>query len=255
MKKTPIRVVIPARYSSTRLPGKPLLDIAGIPMVVRVFQQVRAASFADSIVVATDDERIMRVLEAHSIHGVLTDPRHESGTDRASEVGATLGWSGDDCIINVQGDEPLIPIDLLAGFADFCLKLKGLEMATVSAPISNSKELVDPNVVKIVSNVRGDALYFSRSPVPYVRDFSSTQDWPLEHFRRHVGIYAYKYEVLASLSKIPVDTVESLEKLEQMRALREGVRVSVFDWHSCPPHGVDTYSDAESVVKWFLEQK
>ncbi|WP_237057872.1 3-deoxy-manno-octulosonate cytidylyltransferase [Microbulbifer sediminum] len=250
-----VRVVIPARYSSSRLPGKPLIDIAGTPMIVRVFQQVVKASIADSIVVATDDERIMEVLEAHGISGVMTDREHESGTDRISEVGAELDWSEDDCIMNVQGDEPLIPVDLLEGFAGYCRRLHDLEMVTVSCPISTQKELLDPNVVKVVSSVHGDALYFSRSPIPHVRDISDFKEFTLDNFRRHVGIYAYKYRVLKYFSETAVDPVESMEKLEQLRALRVGIRVRVFDWNSCPPHGVDTPSDAEKIVKWFSEHK
>jgi len=248
-----VHVVIPARYGSSRLPGKPLVDIAGLPMVVRVYQRAKFAFGNVDIVVATDDERISTVLDQYSLPWVMTKKNHESGTDRIAEVGELSGWSDDDTVINIQGDEPLVPKDMLIAFLDFCCA-EGLQMATIGVPLKDSEELVNPNVVKVVVDRNGRAMYFSRSAVPFYRDEPSYKNWPIEEFTKHVGVYAYKYSVLRDISKHPVAPAEEHEKLEQLRALWMGYDILVMSWKKAPPHGVDTEGDVKRVVKIYKEE-
>lgn len=249
-----LRIVIPARYASSRLPGKPLLDLAGLPMVVRVFRRVEMAIRNADIVVATDDRRIAEVLELHAIPFVMTDVAHESGSDRTAEVARLLDWRADDIIVNVQGDEPLLPSELLQDFVAFCHSRPNLEMASVMVPLSSHAQLVDANIVKVVVDRHDNALLFSRSPIPFCRD-CSPQEWPLHEFSRHVGIYAYRNASLQQLTASPVCRLESLEKLEQLRALWMGMKIGMMKWHAAPPHGVDTPEDAQRVIESLLKDK
>jgi len=248
-----VHVVIPARYGSSRLPGKPLVDLAGLPMVVRVYQRAKFAFGDVDIVVAIDDERISAVLDQFSIPWIMTKNNHESGTDRIAEVGELSGWSDGDTVINIQGDEPLVPSDMLVAFLDFCCH-ENLQMATIGVPVKDSEELVNPNVVKVVVDRNGRAMYFSRSAIPFCRDERSHQDWPVEEFTKHVGVYAYKYSVLRDISKAPVAPAEEHEKLEQLRALWMGYGISVMNWKEAPPHGVDTEEDVRRVVKIYEDE-
>ncbi len=239
-----LRVVIPARYGSSRLPGKPLIDLAGKPMVVRVYEAVRRALVAADVVVATDDDRVLAALHHNDIPGVMTLAGHESGTDRAAEVARLRGWSDRDVVLNVQGDEPLIPRDLLQAFADFCDN-DDIEMATVVTPVARRSDIHDLNVVKVVLGAGNNALYFSRSPIPFSRDCPEGL-WPLDAYLKHVGLYAYRNATLQRLTTQSACMLEQVEKLEQLRALWMGISIKTMWWGGTPPHGVDT---AEDVVR------
>lgn len=241
--KSKLRVVIPARYGSSRLPGKPLIDLAGKPMVVRVYDAVRAALIDADIVVAVDDQRILTVLEAYGAPAVMTDPGHESGTDRTAEVARAQGWAVDDVILNVQGDEPLVPSNLLRAFAAFCTGRAPFSIGTIAAPVSSQGQISDPNVVKVILDAEGRAISFSRASIPFARDYPEG-GWPLDAYLRHVGVYGYRNDVLQRLTQTPPCALEQVEKLEQLRALWLGIAVQVMWWPKSPPHGVDTAEDA-----------
>ncbi|MFB9124740.1 3-deoxy-manno-octulosonate cytidylyltransferase [Paraburkholderia dipogonis] len=242
-----IHVVIPARFGSTRLPGKPLIDLAGEPMIVRVYEAVRAALPGTvDIVVATDDERIVGSLEAYRIPVRMTDPEHQSGTDRCAQVARELGWNADDLVVNVQGDEPLVPQPLLASFVQFCANAQAFDMATVAVPLTEVSHLTDPNVVKLVVGAHGQAIVFSRSAIPFCRDLPR-DEWPLSAYLRHIGIYAYRCSALYRLTETPSCELEELERLEQMRAIWLGMPIRVFEWPEPPPPGVDTKEDVARV--------
>lgn len=249
-----LRVVVPARYASSRLPGKPLLDLAGKPMVVRVYEAVRRALPEADIVVAVDDQRVLDALTGHGIQAAMTDPGHESGSDRAAEVARTLGWGGADIVCNVQGDEPLVPQDMLRAFASFCATSTSLSMATIAVPVGTAAEIHDPNVVKLTLDAGDRAIAFSRAPMPFHRELPPAQ-WPPGDYLRHVGIYAYRNDILQQLTGTPPCTLERIEKLEQLRALWLGLPVHVMRWHQSPPHGVDTPADATRVAALFGEMK
>lgn len=253
-KPPTLRVAIPARYASSRLPGKPLVDLAGQPMVVRVFRRVEMALVNADIVVATDDPRIAEVLEQYAIPFVMTDAAHESGSDRTAEVARLLDWPADDIIVNVQGDEPLLPVELLQAFVAFCRARPTLEIASVAVPLSGHEQLADANIVKVVVDRHDNALLFSRSPIPFCRD-RAFQKWPLADFSRHVGIYAYRNASLQRLTSTPVCRLEQLEQLEQLRALWLGMRIGMMKWHAAPPHGVDTPDDVRRVIETLLKSK
>lgn len=244
-----LRVVIPARLHSQRLPEKPLIDLGGKPMIVRVFEAVRKGFGGHDIVVAVDDLRIMAVLDAYQIPGTMTSPFCKSGTDRVAEVARVRMWRPDDIVVNVQGDEPLVPPDLLSAFADFCLKRAEFTMATVSVPVNELREITDPNVVKLTVDAEGSAISFSRSPVPFDRDHEP-EAWDPANYRRHLGIYAYRSDVLQRLSATPPCAIEQVESLEQLRALWLRIPIHVMDWHSAPPGGVDTAQDVKRVTAY-----
>ena len=252
--KKKIRVVIPSRYGSSRLPGKPLVDLGGKPMVVRVYDAVHQA-LADrevDIQVAVDDQRILDVLNMHGISGVLTNPAHESGTDRSAEVARLKSWGNSDIIVNVQGDEPLIPADMLRAFVSYCSDCPDFSMGTISAPISSTEHILDPNVVKLSVNSLGNAIVFSRSPIPFIRDIPP-EEWDVKLYRRHVGVYAYRNDILQQLTSTAPCTLELAEKLEQLRAQWLGIPIQVMCWDKSPPHGVDTSDDARRVSAIFKE--
>lgn len=245
-----LRIVIPARFGSSRLPGKPLADLAGKPMVVRVYETVRAALHQAEIVIAVDDDRVMSILSANGISAVMTSSSHQSGTDRAAEVARILHWSENDIVLNVQGDEPLIPSDLLVAFTRFCINRHNFSMATIAAPMESLVQVFDPNVVKVNINSQNNAITFSRAPIPFYRDLM-TESWPLLGFLRHVGIYAYRNDVLQYLTGSQSCALEQAEKLEQLRALWLGIPIHVMCWHQSPPHGVDTPDDVKRVSSIF----
>lgn len=242
-----LRVVIPARFSSSRLPGKPLVDLAGKPMIARVYERVFSAFPMSSVIVATDDNRIAKVLENYSIPFAMTKKCHESGSDRIAEVAKQNHWDLEDIILNVQGDEPLIPTDMLRSFADFSLRQKDMDMTSIGVPIDCIQKVFDPNIVKLVVDETGKAIYFSRAPIPFCRDIE-TPNWPVKSFLRHVGIYAYRNAALQKLTTTPVCPMESLEKLEQLRALWLNMKVLIMPWHIAPPHGIDTPEDINRVI-------
>ncbi|PKO94598.1 MAG: 3-deoxy-manno-octulosonate cytidylyltransferase [Betaproteobacteria bacterium HGW-Betaproteobacteria-10] len=252
------KVVIPARYASTRLPAKPLLDLGGKPMVVRVAERARLSG-ADEIWVATDHLAVRDAVEAHEFAALMTCGDHATGTDRLAEVVEKLGWHADTIIVNVQGDEPLIDPALIVQTARQ-LAASGADIATVAHPITEAADFFNPNVVKVVCRADGDAAYFSRAPIPYARDHFAresdgqpgSQTLP-GHFPayRHVGLYAYRASFLRAFSGLTVAPTEQFELLEQLRALWHGYRISVALIDAAPAAGVDTPEDAERMRKLF----
>jgi len=244
-------VVIPARYASSRLPGKPLLDIAGRTMIQRVVERA-CASGADQVLVATDDARI-----AAAVHdprrplaaiAVMTDPALPSGTDRVAAVAARQGWSDDTVVVNVQGDEPFLPPALIEQAAALLDRDPAAGIATLAVPIASLEEFLDPNVVKVVTAHDAAALYFSRAPIPWSRDGAPRGLASQREFAgalRHVGIYAYRVGALRRITRLAPSALETCEKLEQLRALESGIRIAVGRCVELPEPGVDTEADLQ----------
>ena len=243
-----VHIVIPARYASTRLPGKPLADIAGLPMVVRVAQQAAKAA-VDSVVVAVDDDRVADVLGVAGIAVQMTRADHISGSDRVMEVAELRGWSDDDVVINVQGDEPLVPPAVINQLSDGMREHADVPMATLSEALHSESEFLDPNVVKVVCNDQGLAMLFSRAPIPYPRD-SQGQCLP-DSAARHVGIYAFRVKALRRFIALGASTLEQVEMLEQMRWLQAGYPLLVIQAIEKVPSGVDTPDDLARVQAHF----
>lgn len=247
------RVVIPARYASTRLPGKPLADIAGKPMVVRVVEAALRSGAAE-IIVATDDARVSEVVTAHGHIAVMTRSDHASGTDRIAEVAAQRGWADDDIVVNVQGDEPLIDPALIAEVARALDVDREASIATAAHRIHDIAEFLNPNVVKVVTAANGRALYFSRAPIPWHRDGLAQQRETLPAelvVHRHIGLYAYRVNFLRRYGGLTPAPLEQWEALEQLRALWHGFHIHVIDCAYAPEAGVDTPADLERVCKRF----
>ncbi len=244
-------VIIPARMQSTRLPGKPLADLGGKPMVVRVAERA-AQSQASQVIVATDHDDILAACRAHGVHAQRTRTDHPSGTDRIAEVAAALGLPDAAVVVNVQGDEPLIDPALI----DACAAriTASVPMATAAHPIREWQEVFDPNVVKVVLDAQGQALLFSRAPLPWYRDAFSPvpATMPAGYASlRHVGLYAYRQDFLQRYPQLPPSPLEQLEALEQLRALWHGHRIAVHVIEEAPPAGVDTPADLERVRRHF----
>jgi 3-deoxy-manno-octulosonate cytidylyltransferase (CMP-KDO synthetase) len=234
--------IVPARRGSTRLPDKPLIDLAGLPLVVRTAQQAQKSS-ASRVMVATDDDAILTACKGHGIEAVLTRRDHRSGTDRISEVARMLGLSGDAIVVNVQGDEPLIDPALIDAVATALADAPDCAMATACHPLSNHADLANPNIVKVVCNAKGRALYFSRAAIPFERDARPADLSPPSMALRHVGIYAYRAEFLLRFPGLAEAPLESIEMLEQLRALWHGENIVVIDSGKPPAPGVDTKED------------
>ena len=246
---TPFTVVIPARFSSSRLPGKPLQLIAGKPMVQHVWEQARKSS-AQQVVIATDDARIVEACQAFGAQVLMTRADHESGTDRLAEVVAALGLPSDAIVVNVQGDEPLIPPAVIDQVAANLAAHGEAGIATLAEPIEDIESLFNPNVVKVATDLNGLALTFSRAPLPWARDqFAKSRDTLPAGvpYRRHIGIYAYRAGFLQGFVSWGPCWLESTECLEQLRALWHGVRIHVADAVEAPPAGVDTPEDLQRV--------
>lgn len=242
-------VVIPARFASTRLPGKPLQLIAGKPMIQWVWEQA-SKSRAERVVVATDDQRIVDACRGFGAEALLTREDHNSGTDRLAEVASQLGLAADAIVVNVQGDEPLIPPAVIDQVAANLAGHPEARMATLAEPIEDAQTLFNPNVVKVVSDLNGLALTFSRSTLPWAQDaFARNRDeLPAGvPYRRHIGIYAYRAGFLHDFVSWGPCWLENTESLEQLRALWHGVRIHVADALEAPPTGVDTAEDLERV--------
>lgn len=242
-------VVIPARYASSRLPGKPLQEIAGKPMIQHVWEQAQKSS-ARRVVVATDDARIVAACQAFGAEVLLTAATHNSGTDRLAEVASQLGLPGEAIVVNVQGDEPLIPPAIIDQVAANLAANPQAGIATLAEPIEDAAQLFNPNVVKVVSDASGLALTFSRAPLPWARDVFATWRDSLPAgmpFRRHIGIYAYRAGFLHDFVAWGPCWLEDAECLEQLRALWHGVRIHVADALEAPPAGVDTPQDLQRV--------
>jgi 3-deoxy-manno-octulosonate cytidylyltransferase (CMP-KDO synthetase) len=242
------RVVIPARYASSRLPGKPLADIGGRPMVLRVLDRALQAGAA-SVVVATDDVRVQQAVEAAGHQALMTSPDHQSGTERLVEVAEILGWPDDTLVVNVQGDEPLIDPQLIREAARQLVLHDDAVMATLAHPIHDHADFVNPNVVKVVTDENGYALYFSRAPIPWPRDaFASQHAMPHElGALRHIGLYAYRAGFLRTYAGLASSPLERHEMLEQLRVLWHGYRISLGISPTAPAPGVDTPEDLERV--------
>jgi 3-deoxy-manno-octulosonate cytidylyltransferase (CMP-KDO synthetase) len=245
------RVVIPARYGSTRLPGKALLPMAGKPMVQWVHERAGQSKAAD-IIIATDDSRIATAAQTFGAVVVMTAATHASGTDRIAEVARTRGWADDDIVVNVQGDEPLIPPELIDQVAELLQSNPHAHMATLGSPLTSVGQLMDPNVVKYVVDAQGRALYFSRAPIPWSRDtapsgFASQTQIACAH--RHIGIYAYRVGALLKLASLPSTPLENLEKLEQLRALENGFEIRVAQAVERPGPDVNTAEDLARVLE------
>ncbi|WP_043005325.1 3-deoxy-manno-octulosonate cytidylyltransferase [Comamonas testosteroni] len=248
-------VLIPARLSSTRLPGKPLADIAGLPMVVRVAQRAALAGAA-RCVVAADDESIVAACAQHGIQAILTRKDHPSGSDRLAEACAQLGLSGDDVVVNVQGDEPLIDPKLIEAVAQLLMARPEASMGTAAHPIDSLTDYRNPNVVKVVCDAKGLASYFSRAPIPFSRDHGDEAWWQTAAPKaghtgftplRHIGIYSYKAGFLREFPQLAPAPTEAMEQLEQLRALWHGHRIAVHITPDAPGAGVDTPEDLERV--------
>ena len=250
--------VLPSRVQASRFPGKPLAPIAGRPMIQWVFEAASRARGVDRVVVATDDERIASVVRGFGGEALLTDPDLPSGTDRTASAMDALGEPF-DCILNIQGDEPAMHPETVAAVVALMRDQPDLPMGTAACPFAHQDELFNPNAVKVVLDDRKRALYFSRSPIPYLRNSSvfepDFRPWmkpeQLAHFRRHLGLYAYRPDVLRAFTKLPPHPLEQLEMLEQLRALAAGMAIGVAD----TPHlslGVDVPGDvaaAEALLR------
>ncbi len=243
-------VVIPARYASTRLPGKPLLDIAGKPMVVWVAERAKKSG-AKQIVVATDDVRIAEAATQYGHQAVLTRADHQSGTDRIAEVAFSQGWQDDTIVVNVQGDEPLIEASMIVKVVAMLANNQQAVMATACHAIHTKADFLNPNIVKVVLDALGCALYFSRAPIPYPRDtFVSNAELPANiPAYRHIGIYAYRTKFLKHYANIQPVAIEQYECLEQLRVLHQGYKIAVAIVENAPVTGVDTEDDLALVRK------
>lgn len=248
-------VVIPARYASTRLPAKPLLEIAGKPMIQHVYERA-CESAAREVIIATDDARIAAAAEGFHARVCMTSADHQSGTDRLQEVTRQLGLDETEIVVNVQGDEPLIPAAVINQVATNLAHVKDASVATLVEPIHTYADFMNPNIVKVVSDHRGCALYFSRAPIPWPRDHFAQDkvntlpdDFPS---RRHIGIYAYRVGLLNRFVQWPPAPLEKIESLEQLRVLWQGAMIHVADACAPVPGGVDTLNDLQR-VKAILE--
>lgn len=244
----PFKIVIPARHGSTRLPGKPLLNLAGRPMIVHVCE--RALEAGGEVFVATDDLRIQEAVKGLEVTAVMTREDHASGSERITEVADQLGWSDDTLIVNLQGDEPLMDPRLIQQLAEALGPSESARTATLAARIQERQEIFDPNAVKVVIDGNGHALYFSRAPIPWDRASFSTEGAvlkPEQVWYRHIGIYAYTTGFLRDYIRWPTSPLETVESLEQLRILYQGEKIRVVPVDSAPQAGVDTGADLARV--------
>ncbi|HEY8554285.1 MAG TPA: 3-deoxy-manno-octulosonate cytidylyltransferase [Burkholderiales bacterium] len=242
-----MHIIIPARYASTRLPGKPLADVGGKTLLERVYERA-LASGAQRITIATDDDRIRRAAEAFGADVCLTSAEHRSGTERLGEVIGRLGIGPEEVVVNLQGDEPLMPPALIRRVADTLVARREAVMATACHPIHDRESFENPNVVKVVTDASGYALYFSRAPIPWPRAQSGGA--PVQALR-HIGIYAYRAGFVARYCGWAGSPLEEIEQLEQLRVLWHGGRIAVCIADEAPEAGVDTPEDLERVRRYF----
>ncbi|HOV99067.1 MAG TPA: 3-deoxy-manno-octulosonate cytidylyltransferase [Bacteroidota bacterium] len=243
--------VIPARYASQRLPAKPLLDLEGKPMVQRVYEQAKKSKLLNRVIVATDDARIVSAVKGFGGEAILTPATIQSGSDRVAAVAENIEG---DIYINIQGDEPLIPPEMIDEAITLLLNDANVKVGTLAREIATSEELFDPNIVKVVCDRTMNALYFSRSPIPFVRDAKERNEWlQYSTFYKHIGLYAYRNNFLTAYSQLPKSKLEETEKLEQLRILENGycIKVGVTNYDSI---SVDTISDAERVKEIIRRQ-
>ncbi|MEB4591798.1 3-deoxy-manno-octulosonate cytidylyltransferase [Candidatus Thiothrix sp. Deng01] len=237
-------VVIPARYASSRLPGKPLRVLAGKTLIRHVYERAQAAGFA-TVLVATDDERIRAECESFGAEVVMTAATHETGSDRLAEVARLQGWEDEVIVVNLQGDEPLTPVVNLHQLARNLEQHPQAGIATLATPITDANDFANPNIVKVVRDEQGMALYFSRAPIPFQRDAGMVVG---DYALRHIGMYAYRAGFLRAFARMQPSLPERLEKLEQLRALSNGYRIHVDIAAEIPAVGVDTEEDAARVT-------
>lgn len=239
--------IIPARYGSTRLPGKMLVEVAGVPLVCAVLDAARRARRLDDVVVATDDRRVFEAVEAHGGTALMTSPAHQSGSDRVAEAAAGMEC---DIVVNIQGDEPLLRGEAIDAAIDALLADPSLDAVTLAVPFASPADADDPSVVKVVRDLRGDALYFSRSRIPHARDAAGGRGPAL----KHIGLYAYRRRFLLSFTSWPPTPLEKIERLEQLRILEHGERLHVLEtpWD---PVSVDTPEDLERVRRILAERE
>ncbi|MDO6461683.1 3-deoxy-manno-octulosonate cytidylyltransferase [Granulosicoccaceae sp. 1_MG-2023] len=242
-------IVIPARYDSSRFPGKPLADIHGRPMIAHVIDCARACGAMD-VVVATDDERVAAAVKATGTRVCMTSAAHPSGTDRIAEVAVAENWDDSSLVVNLQGDEPLTPAAVVRQVAANLAEHEWAGIATLCTPISSLADFRNPNIVKVVAGEHGRALYFSRAPVPFVRD---APDSVPPQAARHIGIYAYRVGFLRRWQQLSESPLEKLEKLEQLRAMEAGVAIHVATAAQVPPHGVDTPEQLDAVIRFMAD--
>lgn len=251
------KIVIPARYGSSRLPGKPLIELAGKPMIQHVYERAKAVGVAErDILIATDDARIEEVAKSFGAQVVMTDPEHENGTERIAEVAERFEWSDDTVIVNLQGDEPLIPKELVELTAKGLLENPQAGMSSLCTPITSTEDTFDPNVVKTVLDNYGFALYFSRASIPWDRDLYKSgqgQITQLAPVYRHIGMYGYRVSFLREYKKMEMTALEKAECLEQLRALCYGVKIHMAVIEQPPGHGVDTPEDVARVEASLLD--
>jgi 3-deoxy-manno-octulosonate cytidylyltransferase (CMP-KDO synthetase) len=245
-------IMIPARYGSSRLPGKPLLDIAGHPMVIRVAMAVEACG-ADHIVIATDDDRIRAVVESAGFNVVMTRADHPSGTDRLQEAADQLVLQPDDIIVNVQGDEPLMPIANVLQVAQLLEESPGAQVATLFEPVSDLSLVTNSNAVKLVQRRNGEVMYFSRAGIPFDRDNAHAAADPI--WKRHIGLYAYRKRALDAFVGWPESPLEQLERLEQLRFMENGAVIVAAPAAQPVPAGVDTQADLDAVRVLFEREE
>lgn len=239
-------IVIPARFASSRLPAKPLLLIHGRPMILRVVDQAKKVEGFDDLCVATDDERIAEICRAEGVDVVLTSPDHPSGTDRLSEVARLKGWVEDDIIVNVQGDEPLLPAKLVKQVSQLLVDNPNCSMSTLCEPISALDEFQRDSIVKVVMSKHNEALYFSRATIPYDRDGAKQKQQSMHSSAyRHLGLYAYRVKLLQEYVTWDQGVLEKLESLEQLRVLENGHRIAIAIAEANLPPGVDTQEDLD----------
>lgn len=247
--KPDFKIIIPARYASTRFPGKPLVAIAGKTMLQHAWECAKKSS-ASEIIIATDDERIRTVAEQFGAQVCMTDANHPTGTDRLGEVCRKYHWADDDIVVNLQGDEPLTPAEILHQVARNLARHSKAGMATLSTPIQSVSDVLNPNIVKVVTDKQGFALYFSRAPIPWNRDSGSAiSDQQAQQYQRHLGIYAYRVGFLRAYSTMQACQLEQTEKLEQLRALYNGVAIHVDVAHELPGPGIDTPEDLKKICE------
>lgn len=239
-------IVIPARFASSRLPGKPLLEIHGRAMILRVVDQAKKVTGFDDLCVATDEPRIAELCRAEGVDVVMTSKDHPSGTDRLSEVARIKGWDSQDIIVNVQGDEPLLPASLVQQVADLLESKPDCSMSTLCEPISHLAEFQRDSIVKVVMSKYQQALYFSRATIPYNRDGAKESTTALhQHAYRHLGLYAYRVKLLQEYVTWDMGILEKLESLEQLRVLENGHRIAISVAEANLPPGVDTQADLD----------
>lgn len=239
-------IVIPARFSSSRLPGKPLLEIHGRAMILRVVDQAKQVQGFDDLCVATDDQRIADICMAAGVDVVMTSAEHPSGTDRLSEVAKIKGWASEDIIVNVQGDEPLLPAVLVKQVARLLEDNPESSMSTLCEPIKDLNEFQRDSIVKVVMSKHQQALYFSRATIPFDRDAAKDAEKTLhQHAYRHLGLYAYRVKLLQEYVTWDMGVLEKLESLEQLRVLENGHRIAIDVAEANLPPGVDTQEDLD----------